>query len=325
MSENTLSDNISNKLARVELLDIVRGVAIIGVVIYHFMFDLRLLEFINLDVTVHPAWVFFARILAGTFLALVGFGLVFSHHNGMRWKSFWKRFVIIFVAAIAISVATFFIFPNMFVYFGILHAIAIFSVLALPFLRAPIWVIVIAMIFILSLPFFFSSAIFNEKLFSIIGLWQVPPYTADLVPFFPTFGFTLLGVLIARLVIKFDIVTRLAAIAPNGGFFNMLKKAGRWSLVIYLVHQPIMLAILYPIASFVKPAELSQSQAFYGACFSSCLETSGSTVNCVSYCQCSLEKVESDNLWETINSPILTNEQNEIIMSVSNLCSAMNK
>lgn len=320
-----MSENITNKLARIELLDIVRGLAIIGVVIYHFMFDLRLLEFINLDVTVDPAWVFFARTLSSTFLALVGFGLVFSHHSGMHWKSFWKRFAIIFVAAIGISVATFFAFPNMFVYFGILHAIAIFSVLALPFLRAPIWLIAATMIFILSLPFFFSAAIFNEKLFSIMGLWQTPPVTVDLVPVFPSFGLTLLGVLVARLVIKFNVVTYLAAIATNAGFFNVLKKAGRWSLVIYLVHQPIMLAILYPIASFVKPGELSQSQAFYGACFSNCLQTSGSTVNCVSYCQCSLEKVAEGDLWGTINSPILTNEQNETIMSISNFCSAMNK
>ena len=60
-------------------MDIVRGVAIIGVVFYHAIFDLRLVEFIQLDVTVHPGWVVFARILSGSFLVLTGISLVLSH------------------------------------------------------------------------------------------------------------------------------------------------------------------------------------------------------------------------------------------------------
>ena len=302
-----------------------RGIAIIGVVLYHFMFDLRLLEFVEIDVTTHPAWVFFARTLAGSFLFLVGFGLVFSHYNAMRWKSFWRRFAIIFIAAIGISIATYIFFAYMFVYFGILHAIAIFSILTLPFLRAPLWLLAVVALFIFTLPFFVNSEIFNEKIFSWIGLWQIPPITADLVPIFPSFAYTLLGVLVARLVIKKNFVTNLASVQIKGWFFKFLKKAGKLSLIIYLVHQPIMLAILYPIAYFVKPAEISQSEAFYGSCFGNCIETGGNAAYCVSYCNCALEQVEERDLWETINAPVLSEEQNLTLSSISNLCVAISE
>ncbi len=306
-------------------MDIIRGLAIIGVVIYHFMFDLRLVGFITLDVTTAPIWVAFARILSGTFLTLVGVGLVFSHLGGINWQRFWRRFAIIFISAIAISIATYFAFAQMFVYFGILHAIAIFSLLALPFLRAPIWLVFITAIFIFTLPFWYSSPLFNERVFSFIGLWQIPPITGDLVPIFPSFALTLFGVIIARLLIKFNLIERLSQIVLRGKLSKFLAKAGRLSLIIYLIHQPILLGILMPVANFIKPNELTQQQAFYGNCFGNCLEVNASANYCKSYCQCSLEQIEQNDYWQIINSPFLTSEQNELITSISNLCSAMNK
>ena len=59
------------------------------------------------------------------------------HRGGLRWSAFLRRLAVIAGAALAITVATLFAFPDQFIYFGILHAIALFSVLALPFLRLP--------------------------------------------------------------------------------------------------------------------------------------------------------------------------------------------
>ena len=308
---------------RIELLDIVRGVAIIGVVFYHAIFDLRLVEFIQLDVTVHPGWVVFARILSGSFLVLTGISLVLSHGEIVRWGSFLRRFSIIIAAAIGISIATYLAFPDMFVYFGILHAIAIFSVMAIPFLRAPLWLVGAVMLAIIATPFFVSSSIFNDRIFSWVGLWTVPPLTGDLVPIFPSFGLTLGGLFLARIIIKMQLVSLVASFVAKGGFMRFLAAAGRWSLLIYLLHQPILLGILFPVSSLTKPAELSKEAAFYGACFGNCLETSGNASQCKKYCQCSLEQVGEGDLWEIVNSPFLTKEQSQVVTSVSNLCSAM--
>ena len=316
---------MEEKFRRIILIDIARGLAIIGVVIYHFAFDLKLLNFIQTDVTENIFWVAFARILASSFLFLVGVSLVFAHGNKIRWKPFLKRVLIIGIAALGISVATFFAFPDMFIYFGILHAIALFSILALPFLKAPLWLIGFAAFLVIFSAYTFSFEVFNQKIFSWIGFWQIPPYTSDLVPIFPAFGATLLGVFFARFAIKKKLVNRLADFSPKGLWTNFLIKSGKWSLIIYLIHQPILLGILYPIAFVVKPNELTKEQAFYGACFSNCLEVSGGATNCKNYCNCSLEQVEENRLWEIINLPILTKEQNQEIISVSKLCSALAK
>ncbi len=315
--------NIKQAHERIIIFDLIRGLAIIGVVIYHFAFDLRLLEFIQIDVTQNIYWVAFARILAGSFLALTGISLVLAHVNYMKWDAFFRRFFIIAGAALIISIVTYYSYPDMFVYFGILHAIALFSLLALPFLRLPLLIVFISALLVLILPFIFDNEIFNQKELSWIGFWQVPPFTADLVPIFPAFSATLVGVFLARILIKMNMLERLSNVLPKGVWVNILKQASKWSLVIYLVHQPILLGILYPIAALVKSDELPKDQAFYGACFSSCLEMGEKATTCKSYCLCSLEQVEQGDLWDIINMPILTKEQNQSISSISNLCLAM--
>ncbi len=316
---------VKSKNNRIVILDIWRGLAIIGVVIYHFAFDLRLLEFIQTDVTQHLPWVVFARVLAGSFLMLTGISLVLAHGEGVRWRVFFLRVFIISGAALLISIATFFAYPDMFVYFGILHAIALFSILALPFLIVPLWLVSISAVLVLSLPFVYSNPFFNDKIFSWIGFWQTPPFTADLVPIFPAFGATLLGVFFARTILKYNLFKNISNISFKGVWVRFLKFASKWSLLIYLVHQPILLAILYPVAAIVKPAELTKQQAFYEACFGSCINISGSAINCTAYCQCSKEQVEQGDLWEIITQPVLTKWQSQTISSISKLCRAISQ
>ena len=315
---------------RIILLDIMRGLAIVGVVFYHFAFDLRLLEFVATDVTQHPTWVVFARILSSIFLVLAGINLVQAHRNGMRWRSFWRRVIVIGVAAIGISAITFAAYPDMFVYFGILHAIAAFSVLSLPFLRAPMWLVFVAALIFLAVPFFYADPLFNAREFSWIGFWVVPPLTGDLVPVFPSFGLLLAGVVVARLVLDRGFDKPLSAIVTSNTISNGLARAGRWSLLIYLVHQPLLLGVLYPIAAVVQPSieqpsieQQSRSEAFYGACFSNCLDVTGDATQCKAYCSCSLEQVETDNLWDIVNAPQSSAEQLQVVGSITRLCSAM--
>ena len=310
---------------RIVLLDVVRGLAIVGVVLYHFAFDLRLLELVAIDVTQHPTWVNFARVLSSIFLVLAGINLVQAHRSGMRWRAFWRRVGVIAIAALGISAITFVLYPDMLVYFGILHAIAAFSVLSVPFLRTPLWGVVAVALVVLALPFFFSDPLFNTRMFSWIGFWVVPPFTGDLVPIFPSFGLMLAGVVVARWVMDRGDDKRLAAVIVKSRISKGLAVAGRWSLIIYLVHQPLMLAVLYPVAAIVQPSieQQSRSEAFYGACFSNCLEVSANATQCKVYCQCSLEQVEADNLWDIVNAPQSTAEQLQVVGSITRLCSAM--
>jgi uncharacterized membrane protein len=192
---------LSASRPRFAVLDIARGVAIIAMAIYHFCWDLAYFRFIDADVGYGLGWVIFGRLVLTAFLLLVGIGLVLGHGRGIRWRAFWKRFAMVAAGALAITVATYFAFPDSFVYFGVLHAIALTSLLALPFLRAPLWLVVAVAAIFIGLPLVYSDPMFDQKVWSWIGFWVVPPPANDLVPVFPWFGVVLLGVLATRLIL----------------------------------------------------------------------------------------------------------------------------
>jgi len=300
----------------------VRGIAIIGVVFYHFAWDLRYFNIISTDVDVAPGWFFFARTLLAAFLFLTGVSLVLAHGSGIRWHPFWKRFGIVTAAALMVSLGTYIFMPDAFVYFGVLHAIALFSLMGLAFLRAPLWLVGALGVAMFVAYFNFQSPLFNSRELSWIGFWTVPPLTEDLVPVFPGFGFTLFGILLTRLALVSGFATRIAAIGAEGRMLGALKQAGRWSLVIYLVHQPILLGILTPLAPYlVHESPAQRSEAFFGACFSSCLEQEGNATQCRAYCGCALEQVETGDLWAELNRPDAG--QSPAVGEVIKLCRAM--
>ena len=235
----------SQRRNRIQLLDVLRGAAIVGVVVYHFCWDLNLFGFLTVDVTTHPAWVVFARLLAGSFMLLAGVSLALAHNDGVRWNAFWRRIALIGSAAAMISVATYFAFPEAFIYFGILHAIAVFSVVGLPFLRAPLALLLLAAVLLIGLPEYVRSDLLNSRFLAWIGLASSPPSSNDFVPIFPWLALPLIGIAIARLGLQSGWMENAGSAQLKRPAARALAWAGRWSLTIYLVHQPILLGLLY--------------------------------------------------------------------------------
>src|SRR3954454_15453176 len=186
---------------RIEAVDAARGAALLAMAIYHFSWDLSFLQLIATDVGTDPAWKWFARAIAGSFLFLVGISLVLGHGAGVRWRAFLKRLAMIAGAAAAITIATYFAFPDTYIFFGILHCIAASSVVALPFLRAPWPAVLIAAVLVLAAPRLIGSDAFNAPLLAWLGLGTRVPLTNDYVPIFPWFGMVLAGVAAGRVLI----------------------------------------------------------------------------------------------------------------------------
>ena len=225
---------------RLAPIDALRGAAILAMIAYHVGWDLFFLGLIATDVTSDPAWVAFQRGIVTSFLLLVGAGLVLAHGKGVRWSAFGRRLAVIAGAALLVTLGTFFVFPDYFVFFGILHAIALFSLLALPFAGAPLPVVAAAARLFLLPPAFLPHTAFTEKWLGWIGFWPVPPMTTDIVPIFPWFGVVLLGIAAMRLILSSPWRGALEAARLDGPVGRTLRLAGRWSLVIYLVHQPLI-------------------------------------------------------------------------------------
>lgn len=308
---------------RFAVIDIARGVAIIAMVAYHLCWDLSYFRFIAADVGYDPAWVLLARSILGVFLFLAGVSLVLGHGSGIRWHSFWRRWIFVLLGALAITVATWFAFPQSFVYFGVLHAIALFSLMGLAFLRTPLWLAISVAAVVIALPFFYSDPLFNEKAWSWLGFWQVPPPANDLVPVFPWFGAVLLGIIAMRLVLAAGWSNRLAAIAPSGRLPRLLAFLGRWSLLIYLVHQPILLGLVYPAAALLQPQVAMRDVTFLRSCQSTC-EAGGTPADmCVTYCQCGLEGINTNNLWNAVETGMVTAAEQALLDAQNRQCSAV--
>lgn len=311
-----------SKPSRIPVIDIARGVAILAMAGYHLSWDLWYYGLITADVGFDPRWVFFARSILATFLFLVGVGLVLGHGAGIRWASFWRRWLFAIGGALAITLGTFIAFPESFVYFGVLHAIALFMLMALPFLFVPVWAVALATVAFIVPPFFFSDVLFNEKLFSWLGFWVTPPVTNDLVPVFPWFGAVLIGVLATRLGKK-ALLPKLATIQPQGRVAGILGWLGRWSLPFYLLHQPVLLAVVVPLSMLFGSPNALREQDFMRSCQSTCESAGTSAEMCTTYCQCGMEGFDRDELWDAVYSGSLSPEQQAQLDANNRQCSAL--
>lgn len=232
---------------RIPAIDVARGVALVAMAIFHFGWDLESFGIARPNMTQEPQWVYFARTIAASFLTLVGIGAWLAHHNGLAAHSLAKRLVFVGGAALIITIATYFATPDGFIFFGILHNIALSSLLILAFLRLPLVVIIAFAALVLSAPFWARKPLFDGPVWWWSGLSQITPKANDYVPIFPWFGWVLAGLALAKLFSSFDIWPKLAQFEFNGVIGKILRYFGRNSLIFYLLHQPVMISILYVI------------------------------------------------------------------------------
>jgi uncharacterized membrane protein len=306
--------------ARLPAIDALRGVAIAAMVIYHFAWDLRFFGFTSADVAGDLGWRLFARAIAGSFLALVGVSLVLATRNGLRPGRFLRRLAVIIAAAAAVTIATWIIFPDSYVFFGILHAIALFSVLGLAFVRAPVPVIVATALFCFLVPRFVSGGLFDYPALLFVGLASYAPRSNDFVPIFPWFGIVLAGILAARLAPPLRPERFGAGFAGGSTALTPLAWAGRHSLVIYLLHQPLLFGLVY-LAARITPPDLAGFEASYvESCAASCAGSGTEEPTCRAACECLVGRTKAENLWGGVVQNSLSDEETQLYFELAEEC-----
>jgi uncharacterized membrane protein len=230
---------------RILALDLARTLALLGMAAYHFLYDLQMYGLLPPDYAV-SGWLYWhARIVASSFLGLVGISLWLAQGQGLRWPAFWRRWVKVAAAAALVTIGTRIAVPEAWVFFGILHAIALFSLLALPFLRLPWPVTLAAGLAVIWASYALPTEAMNAPLLRFIGLHTQPTWTVDFEPVFPWFAPVLIGLALGRLGTAAGIWPRLARWpAAPGPLARALAWPGRHSLIIYLLHQPILFGLI---------------------------------------------------------------------------------
>ena len=120
---------------------------------------------------------------------------------------------------------------------------------ALPLLRAPDWALAVLAGFMLLGGGVLRDAAFNAKGWLFLGLATKVAPSADYIPLFPWFGLVLLGMLAGRWLLG-GAAGRLWHWQARDQAGPALAWAGRHSLAIYLLHQPILIGLLMALMPF---------------------------------------------------------------------------
>ena len=305
---------------RLEVVDLARGLALLAMFVFHFAYDLSYFGLIETDVPSEPGWRAFARLIAGSFLTLVGISLVLATRNGLNRPAFLKRLAMVAGAAGLVTLATYFAMPRSFIFFGILHHVALGSVLALPFLRLPIVAVAGAAIAAFALPVVVAHPLLDQPAIAWLGFSRAPIVTADFVPVFPWFGCVLGGMVLARLALPRLAGSRLAAWRPTSLPARLVAWGGRHSLLVYLVHQPVFIGALM-LALQLNPAQpVSEERGFMLSCQRSCGTGQLGAEACERLCACSVDSLKRESLWRETLAGTLDPTQRDRVSALAQAC-----
>jgi uncharacterized membrane protein len=231
-------------------VDTLRGVAIVLMVFYHFTWDLVYFEAYQANLLVGP-WQWFARSIATFFLFIMGVSLTLSDVKaGQRlgrpptFTKYLLRGGKIFGLGLIITVATYFFIGRGFVIFGILHLLGLSIILAYPFLRSNRWVSLIAGLLVIMLGIVVDTLVVSYPWLIWLGVKQQGIYMVDYYPVLPWFGLALLGIFAGYSLYPQGV---RSFFLPDWAAFPLvrgLRFLGRHSLLIYVIHQPILIGLL---------------------------------------------------------------------------------
>lgn len=231
-------------------LDAMRGTAVLWMTAFHFCFDLNHFGFIHQDFHRSPVWTVQRTCILGLFLLCAGFGQAMAVHAGLNWGRFWRRWLQIAGCAVAVSAGSMLMFPNSWIYFGVLHGMAVMLLLCRATASWGVWLWPAGLLVVL-LGYFAPevdvglklSEVWNDKPLNWLGLISHKPITEDYVPLLPWLGVMWWGMAFGQLAVAKGWMQRLAPVKPANSL-KPLAWMGRWSLSWYMVHQPVMIGLL---------------------------------------------------------------------------------
>lgn len=230
-------------------VDTVRGIAVVLMIFYHFVFDLSYFGAYSGQMYTGP-WQIFARSIGSTFIFVMGVSLTLRHHRlqpelGRRqmFQKYLLRGATLLGWGMVITVVTYFVVGRGFVVFGILHLLGLSTILAYPFLRSR-WASLVAGIVVIALGVYAARLVSSSPWFIWLGVNQIGRFMVDYYPILPWFGIALLGIFVGFSLYPQGNRQFALPDLSHAASIRGLAFLGRHSLFIYLIHQPILLGIL---------------------------------------------------------------------------------
>jgi uncharacterized membrane protein len=223
-------------MGRIAAVDALRGIAILLMIVYHFFFDLDFFGFIDINLF-DAGWLIFQRSVAVLFLLVVGISLTLSESkNKEGYKRHAKRGLRLAGVAMLITAATW-IYPHKgFIMFGIIHFIAAATLIAPFFLRFG-WKNVLLGLVIILAGFYVDTLRTDSTYLFWLGIVYPGYQPLDHYSIIPWLGIVLIGIYAGKRLLQQKSI-------GMPGWAGGLAFLGRHALLIYLIHQPILIGAL---------------------------------------------------------------------------------
>jgi len=214
---------------RIDELDSLRATALVLMLVLNFVTDLNHFGIMNTETG--DQWWWLARIAASLFVGISGVSYFLAHRLEYDFTKTSGRTKRLIFWAFVITIITYIFEPSAYVRFGVLHLLALASIVAFPVARKPEFALGIGLI-LLIIPL--SS---NSNLVWL-GLRETGFIAIDYFPLNPWLGIFFIGLALA------------SRIYPEGKPLTEIQWPERWlwfgrnTLTIYVIHQPILIGLL---------------------------------------------------------------------------------
>ena len=238
---------------RYDTIDALRGVAIVWMTLFHFCFDLNQFGYLKQNFYSDPLWTVQRSFIVGLFLFCAGLGQAVAVAQAQSAQRFWKRWLQVAACALLVTAGSYWMYPKSFIYFGVLHGIAL-MLLIVRFTSGWgrwLWLagaLAVAIKLIAPIVHFYwaGASFLNEPAFNWLGFISRKPITEDYVPLLPWLGVMWWGMAAGQWLLTHH-RSWLAKALPKAAL--PLTWLGRWSLTWYMLHQPVLIGVLMGVGA----------------------------------------------------------------------------
>ena len=227
---------------RIWELDALRGLALIGVIWIHLTFDLVYL--FGVWTPKNPALFLFGQDWGGViFLVISGICVTLGSHPV-------KRGLVVFACGMLITAVTAgmyllgFADKSIIIYYGVLHCLGTCMMLWPLLKKCPLWLLAALGVTMVLVGLFVTRPLRVDFPWLIpFGIPSRQFATSDYFPLLPNLGYFLLGAVLGKTAYR-----NKRSLLPNVNTKNALIRffcfLGKQSLLIYLLHQPVLAALI---------------------------------------------------------------------------------
>ena len=233
---------------RILFLDILRGVAVLAMIVYHFFWDLGFFGYIDFSIATTGFGLICAQIIGSSFILISGFSLKLSSLSKKFQRKFFFRFIKLLALSCLISFVTIIFDKNNFIFFGILHLLTFCSLMGFILIKAKNTYFIFFLLLITVLISVTNLKFELPIYMSWVGLNVTLPVTNDFYPVIPWILYFLIGLWLGNMLVpsepsSWGWSSYQNELLTNGRSFKLIILSGRNSLLIYILHQPIFFSL----------------------------------------------------------------------------------